>query len=120
MPRYTAEEFKQAIKDYCDEPGIMVVYTKDGQIECQAMTFDAIAQSLGWSGRQGIYDQEQHGDDYKEAIEYMRGRMRTYWTGQGAVGNQGFATFMMNCLGEVPAQKLEVSSKVTDTGGHDW
>ncbi len=117
----TAQEFKVAAKAYCDNPDIMTVYTKDGPIEAQAMTFDAISEALGWNGgRQSLYDQAKRGDDFAEVVDYIRGRLRTYWSGQGAVGNQGFATFMLSCLGEIPVKKIEVSEKVTDSGGDDW
>lgn len=106
----TPEEFKQAVDDYMDSPDVITVYTKDGPKEGQAMCADAIAVSLGFSGRQGIYDQRKRGPEWAEVVEHFRRRCRIYWRVQGQVGNSGFATWILSSFDD----KADLSECNTD------
>ena len=69
----TADELFVAVKDYCDNPPLREYKYKHDTYEVPCMTFDALADALGYrGGRQSIYDQAKRGPEFSEVVEYAR------------------------------------------------
>ena len=107
----TPEDFRKAYKAYLENPKLITVYTKDGPIDAAVMNYDGVAVELGFSSRQGIYDQaKRKGEGWKEVVQEFKSDIKAFWYAYGSVGNSGFANFVLSVMGEVPTTKVDHTS----------
>ena len=102
----TPDDFRKAYKAYLKSPKIITVWTKDGPTDAAIMNYDGVAVELGFSSRQGIYDQaKRKGEGWKEVVEEFKSEMKAFWYAYGGVGNSGFATWVLSVMGEKPPEE---------------
>lgn len=116
----TAEDLREAIDEFFANPPMTTAHFKSDVYEVPYITSQSLAHGLGYASRQSLHDLASLGDDWAEAIEYAKARIKSYYEIMLQHGNGAGAAYMLGAMGERPVNAVELSGRDGGAIENNW